>query len=119
MQRLEWECPEETAYRYTVDHNKNFTLNDIDIEYCEKVSKYDSDDSKILTFKHIPVVVKVLCFDHHGSYKTLGDSMALIFKYLEDNHLEIVNNPRFSYIHGVWDCDSIEDWLTEIQVLFK
>ncbi|MDD4697697.1 MAG: hypothetical protein PHR52_09195 [Fermentimonas sp.] len=45
--------------------------------------------------------------------------MALIFKYLEDNHLEIVNNPRFSYIHGVWDCDSIEDWLTEIQVLFK
>lgn len=116
MQRLRCECPEETAYCYTVDYNKNFIPNDIDIEYCEIVTKYDSADSKILTFRQIPVVEKALCFDHRGSYNTFGESMAIIFKYIEENNLKIANDPRFSYIHGVWDCDSIEDWLTEIQV---
>lgn len=119
MYRLGCECPEETAYSFSVDHNKNYTPDDIDIEYCEVVSKYDSDDSKIITFKKLPVVEKALCYSHHGGYDTFGQSMSEIFKYIEQNKLEIADNPRFWYIHGVWDCDSVEDWVTEIQVPLK
>lgn len=118
MKRLGCVCPEETAYCFTMDYNKNFDPNDIDLEYCEIVSEH-GPASDIISFKEIPVVDTAVCYSHYGAYQTCSDSMAEIFKYIESHDLEIADHPRFSYIHGVWDCDSVEDWLTEIQVPVK
>jgi len=114
MQRLGCECPQETAYCYTIDYNKNYNPGDIDLEYCEIVTKHNGD-SDILKFKDIPVVNKAVCFSHKGGYETFGESMTELMKYIEDRQLKVCDHPRFSYIHGVWDCDNVDDWLTEIQ----
>src|SRR5574344_307915 len=114
MQRLGCECPPETAYCYTIDNNKNYNPEDIDLEYCEIVTKHNGD-SDIIKFKDIPVVNKAVCFSHNGGYETFGESMAKLMKFIEDHQLIVCDDPRFSYIHGVWDCDNVEDWLTEIQ----
>ena len=41
--------------------------------------------------------------------------MAVLARYIEDHHLQIADDPRFCYIHGVWDSETEDDWLTEIQ----
>jgi len=114
MHRLGCECPQETAYCFSVDHNRNYNPSDIDVEYCEIVSRHDGE-SDILKFKKIPVVEKAVCFSHRGNYRTFGESMAVLARYIEDHHLQIADDPRFCYIHGVWDSETEDDWLTEIQ----
>lgn len=42
--------------------------------------------------------------------------MAALMQWVEDNHAEIIGEPRESYIDGIWNQDSEEDWLTEVQI---
>ena len=39
MQRLGCKCP-PPGYCFTIEHNKEYTPTDIDIEYCEQVEKW-------------------------------------------------------------------------------
>lgn len=118
MKSLGCVCPPETAYCFTVDYNKNYNPDDIDLEYCEIVSEH-GEPSDIIKFRELPVVKTAVCYAHHGSYDTFSKSMSEVLRYLEANHYEIADNPRFNYIHGVWDSDSVAGWLTEIQVPVK
>ncbi|MGO5073442.1 ATP-binding cassette domain-containing protein [Clostridium sporogenes] len=36
-------------------------------------------------------------------------------KLMEENRFELTDYPRESYIDGMWNKDSVEEWLTEIQ----
>lgn len=115
MQRLGCECPPETAYCYTIDYNKNYNPEDLDIEYCEIVSKHNDLPSEIVKFKDIPVVEKAVCLSHFGDYVSFWESVTQMMKFIEEHKLNIAGHPRFSYIHGIWDRDNVADWLTEIQ----
>ncbi len=115
MQRLGCECPEETAYCFTMDHNSHHTPDDIDVEYCEIV-KDARPDSDLIRFYELPLVERAVCIEHHGSYANFDTTMTALFAYLEDRGLEVKGEPRFCYIHGIWDCDHEADWLTEVQV---
>ncbi|MBQ2922567.1 MAG: hypothetical protein IJE60_05690 [Tyzzerella sp.] len=53
------------------------------------------------------VTIKTLRF--HKSY-------AVVLNYIEENGYEICGNIRESYIDGVWNKDSTEEWLSEIQI---
>jgi len=101
-------------YCFVIYHDGEYKEKDIDIEYCEAVNKMgkDFDDVK---FKKIPAV-KAACLLHKGPYRNLGTSYAYIFKWIEENGYVIADNPRESYIDGIWNKDSEEEWLTEIQV---
>ncbi|MDR0895457.1 MAG: MerR family transcriptional regulator [Prevotellaceae bacterium] len=115
MQRLGCECPPETAYCFTVDYNRNYTPNDIDLEYCEVV-KEPRADSDLIKFRTLPIVEKAVCIQHKGNYDNFGATVAAAFEYLENNRLTLLSEPRFCYLHGIWDCDSEADWVTEIQI---
>ena len=39
-----------------------------------------------------------------------------IRQYIEENHYEICGPIRESYIDGVWNKDSADEWLSEIQI---
>lgn len=54
MDHLGCKCP-EPGYCYTIDHNKEYCNNNIDIEYCEAVSE-KKQDSELIQFKDIPAV---------------------------------------------------------------
>lgn len=115
MRRLGCICPPETAYCFTMDHNDNHTPNDIDVEYCEIVAEA-CEDTDILKFKKLPLVENAVCIEHRGDYDSFDSTMTEVFRYIEESQWTIDGKPRFNYIHGVWDCEREEDWLTEVQI---
>lgn len=117
MARLGCVCPEETAYCFTIDYNRNHNPNDIDIEYCEKVAQR-CQDSDILKFRDLPVVENAVCLEHKGAYM-FEESVAQIMEFIEKSEWDYDGEFRFNYVHGVWDCESVDDWLTVIEVPVK
>jgi len=78
MQRLGCKCP-PPGYCFTIEHNKEYTPTDIDIEYCEQVEEM-STDSAIIQFKRLPAIPKVLCMKHVGPYERFYDSFIEAFR---------------------------------------
>ena len=54
--------------------------------------------------------------NHYGSYENFHESWAKIYAYVEENGYKIIDDPRFSYIDGIWNKEDESQWLTEIQV---
>lgn len=117
MERLECICsvPE---YCFNIYHDGEYKEKDIDVEICEAVTEM-REDSEMLTFKKIDKVKSAACVLHKGSYNDLPKAYAAIVKWIEENGFEIADNPRESYIDGIWNKDSEDDWLTEIQFPVK
>ena len=51
---------------------------------------------------------------HNGAGKSTTIDMLL--QYIEENGYRICNNIRESYIDGVWNKETENEWLTEIQI---
>ena len=90
---------------------------DILVEVCEAVTE-KKEDTEVLKFKELPETTAA-CIFHKGSYDDFPRTYAMVLKYIEDNGYTICGNIRESYIDGVWNKDSVEEWLTEIQVPVK
>ncbi|OPJ57942.1 MerR family transcriptional regulator [Clostridium oryzae] len=114
MERLGCICavPE---YCFTSYHDGEYKEKDIDVEICEAVTE-KKQDSDILTFKVIEKVETAACVFHKGSYAEFPKAYAAALKWIEENCFEIAGDLRESYIDGVWNKDSEEEWLTEIQI---
>lgn len=114
MYRLECKCT-SPGYCFTVEHDGEYTGHNIDIEYFEAVEEI-GPNSDILKFKELPVIEKALCMNHIGPYDEMPKSFAKLYSYLENNGYQQAGLPRFCYIDGIWNKDSEEEWLTEIQI---
>lgn len=101
-------------YSFVIYHDGEYKEKDIDIEYCEAVTEFGIDTENI-KFKKIPSVTAVTVM-HKGPYKTLGNAYSYIFKWIEENGYTMIDKPRESYIDGIWNKESEEDWLTEVQI---
>ena len=107
------ECP-EPGYCYTIEHG-GYKPQDIDIEYCEKVTKKGTD-SALIKFKDIPAVPLAACLKVFGPYDKLYDNYVELFAYLEKEGYKIAGVPRAVYIDGIWNQEDADKWLTIIQV---
>jgi len=114
MQRLGCKCA-ATGYSFTVEHNKEYTPTDIDIEYCEEVSE-EFKGSSIVQCKTLEATPTALCMKHYGPYDRFYESYTELFKYIEENGYKIVGQPRCCYIDGIWNQEDPEKWLSIIQV---
>lgn len=115
MHRLGCKCP-PPGYCFTVEHNKEYTPTDIDIEYCEQVEE-KGKDSAIIQFKRLPAVPIAICMKHIGPYERFYESYVELFKYIEDSgKYRICGQPRCCYVDGVWNQEDPEKWLSIIQV---
>ena len=114
MQRLGCKCS-TPDYCFTMEHNKEYTPTDIDIEYCEQVEEM-GQDSSIIQFKRLPAIPKVLCMKHVGPYERFYESFIEAFHYIEEQGYEVAGQPRTSYIDGAWNQDDPEKWLSVIQI---
>ena len=117
MQRLGCKCP-PPGYCFTVEHNKEYTPTDIDIEYCEQVEEM-GNDSNIIQFKKLPSVPKALCMKHYGPYERFYESFTKAFAYMDEHGYEIADKPRTCYIDGIWNQEDPEKWLSIIQIPIK
>ena len=117
MHRLGCKCS-AAGYCFTIEHNKEYTPTDIDIEYCEQVEEMGKD-SAIIKFKQLDEVPKALCMKHYGPYDRFYESYTEAFKYLEEKGYEIAGHPRTVYVDGAWNQEDPEKWLSIIQIPVK
>lgn len=114
MQRLGCKCA-PNGYCFTVDHNKEYQPENIDIEYCEQVSeKFEGSD--IVQFKTIPEVKTAICMKHIGPYDRFYQSHTELLQYIQEHEYKIVGDARFVYIDGIWNQEDPEKWLSIIQI---
>ena len=114
MQRLGCKCP-PPGYCFTIEHNKEYTPTDIDIEYCEQVEEM-GEDSAIIQFKRLPALPKALCMKHIGHYERFYESFTEAFRYIEEQGYKAVGQHRTCYIDGAWNQEDPEKWLSVIQI---
>jgi DNA-binding transcriptional MerR regulator len=113
----ELKCANDPFYCFIMYHDGEYKDRDIDIEYCEAVTGYGNGKlPEGIEFKTIDRVPEAACVLHKGPYSRLPEAYAAVFKWIEDNDCITSDFPRESYIDGIWNKDSDEDWLTELQV---
>ena len=102
-------------YCFNIYHDVAYQEENIDIEMCEAVveAKEDTDNIK---FKEILEVEMAACLLHKGSYETIPSAYQKLVEWIEENNYVISDNPRESYIDGIWNKEDIDDWLTEVQI---
>lgn len=113
MERLGCECalPE---YCFTQYLDPGFKETELNVEICEAVTEL-KEDTENLRFYAVEEVTAA-CIFHKGSYAEFPRSYAVLLQFIEDHGYEIAGNIRESYIDGVWNKDSEEEWLSEIQI---
>ncbi len=108
-------CIENPPYSFIIYRDGEYRERDIDIEFCEAVNKRGIDTDRI-KFKIVERVPAAACVMHKGPYSALRAAYAAVFKWIEENGYAATDNPRESYIDGIWNRDDPEDWVTEVQV---
>lgn len=108
----------EPNYCFTMYHDGEYKEEDIDVEVCERVVS-KKENSEILKFKEISAIDTAVSILHKGSYSKFSEAYAFIFNWIAENNYEIIGRIRESYIDGVWNKESEDEWLTEIQVPIK
>lgn len=113
MEKAGCECT-EIDYCYVVYHGQEFQKSDINAQTCEAVTELKEDHGD-LKFKIVPEVPTAACVLHKGPYKDLPKAYQAVVRFIEENDYEIIGEQRESYIDGMWNKDSENEWLTEIQ----
>ena len=108
----------QPAYCFTHYLEPEYKEEDILVEICEAVTEKKQDTGDIV-FQVFPKVPMAACIFHKGSYNTLHKSYAMLLQYIEENGYEICGNIRESYIDGVCNKETENEWLTEIQIPVK
>ena len=56
------------------------------------------------------------CVQLKARVDNIGEAYAFIMKYAEDHGYQPAGLTRECYIDGIWNKESAEDWLTEVQL---
>ena len=113
----ELRCVDDPPYCFIIYHDGEYKDHDIDIEFCEAVT--GPGNGKLpegIIFKTIERVPQAACVLHKGAYATLSEAYSAVYTWIEDNNFIPADYPRESYIDGIWNKKTSDEWLTEIQV---
>ena len=104
----------EPQYEFCEYPDGEYKETDIRVRHNEAVTTFGKENDHI-RFKTLPET-KVLSIYHKGSYENIGEAYAFLMKYAEQNGYTAAGLARECYIDGIWNKESEEDWLTEIQL---
>ncbi len=107
----------EPPYEFCEYLDGEYKETDIRIRHNEAVTAFGKENENI-KFRTLPKA-KVLSIYHKGAYDNIGEAYAYIMEYAEKNGYEVTGLARESYIDGIWNKESVSDWLTEIQLPIK
>lgn len=101
-------------YCFITYEANEYQEKDVELEYVEAVEKVgvESENIKFGTIE----AIDALCVEHKGAYRQLGDAYAYAVGYAKEHGYKIVGKIREVYIHGCWDSENEDDYLTEIQI---
>lgn len=104
----------EPPYEFCEYLDGEYKEMDVRIRHNEAVTAFGKE-SELIKFKKLPEV-KVLSIYHKGAYDKIGEAYAFLMKYAEESGYTTAGLARECYIDGIWNKESEEDWLTEIQL---
>ena len=104
----------EPPYEFCEYLDGEYKETDIRIRHNEAVTAFGKEN-ELIKFKTLPAA-KVLSIYHKGAYDKIGEAYAFLMKYAEQNGYTAAGLARECYIDGIWNKESEEDWLTEIQL---
>ena len=104
----------EPPYEFCEYLDGEYKETNVRIRHNEAVTTFGKENERI-KFKTLPEA-KVLSIYHKGSYDNIGEAYAFLMKYAEQNGYTAAGLARECYIDGIWNKESEEDWLTEIQL---
>ena len=104
----------EPHYEFCEYLDGEYKDGDIHIRHNEAVTTIGKE-SDFIKFKTLPET-KVLSIYHKGPYNKIGEAYTFLMKYVEQNGYTTTGLARECYIDGIWNKESEEDWLTEIQM---
>ena len=107
----------EPSFCYVEYLDGEFKESDFNVEYAEAVEKAGKETNGI-KFKVLPAQ-EVVCVMHKGSYDGLRKGYAFALAWLKENGYAHAGNAREQYIDGIWNKESENDYLTEIQFPVK
>lgn len=104
----------EPPYEFCEYPDGEYQETNVRIRHSEAVTAMGIGNEHI-TFRTLPAA-KVLSIYHKGPYDTIGQAYAFLMKYAETSGCQIAGLSRECYIDGIWNQESPENWLTEIQL---
>lgn len=104
----------EPDYEFCEYPDFEFKETDIKVRFSQAVTTTGKESERI-KFREIPET-KVLSVYHKGPYTTIGEAYSFITNYAEQNGCKVCGLPRECYIDGIWNKESEDEWLTEIQL---
>lgn len=104
-------------YCYVTYGANEYQEKNVEVEYVEAIKSFGKESENI-KFRKIPEI-KAISVDHKGPYEKLGEAYAYAVNWVKENGYEIDGRIRESYVHGCWDCESEDDYLTVLQVPVK
>lgn len=113
MEKAGCQCA-EPEYCFTIYYDEEYRESDIHAEICEAVTELKENQDN-LKFRILPRVEMAACVLHKGPYEKLPEAYSAIVQFIEESGYEIIGYQRESYIDGVWNKESPDEWLTEIQ----
>lgn len=105
------------GYCYVTYTAKEYKEKDVELEYAEAVECFGKESENI-KFRKDPEI-KAVSVMHKGKYENLSQAYAFALNYVKDKSYEIAGPIREVYIHGCWDEENEESYLTEIQIPIK
>ena len=104
----------EPPYEFCEYPDGEYKETDIRVRHSEAVTSFGKENEHI-RFRALPET-KVLSIYHKGPYASIGKAYAFLMKYAEQNGYTMNGLARECYIDGIWNKESPEEWLTEIQL---
>ena len=104
----------EPVYEFCEYLDGEYKDKDIKIRHNEAVTS-KGVETDIIKFRDIPET-KVISIYHKGAYDRIGEAYAYIMDYAEKNGYNVTGFARECYIDGIWNKESVDEWLTEIQL---
>lgn len=101
-------------YCFNIYYDGEYRETDIHVELCEAVTE-KLEDRENLKFTVLPEIKMAACTLHRGPYHSLPQAYTAMVSYIEESGYEIIGHQRESYIDGIWNKDTEDEWLTEIQ----
>lgn len=105
-------------YRYIVFHGEKYEKHDFKVQLCVSVKEAGTDTDTI-QFMIVSTVPKAACSYHKGLYDSLHLTRTFSALWMNYRGYVIDGNYREIYIDGIWNKDSEDEWLTEVQVPLK
>ncbi|MGN0593249.1 MAG: MerR family transcriptional regulator [Ruminococcus sp.] len=94
--------------------DNEYRSENMTIEYCQ-ATNFRGKDMGDIVFKTLPGC-KVASLYFKGSNKYIGAGFAFLYDWINKSGYKPCGSPRECYIDGLWNVDSVDLWLTEIQI---